>query len=353
MKGQIFFIVGVQRSGTTLLSSLLDKHPDIDMEPTSIGFRIVTCFNNFYDLLPHNLEHSRKEVMAWIIENDDKGRLAKIIDYEHLEEYATIRDLIEQSIAKKLATNGQLVWGDKSPNLQHFAKDLMLLIPEAKFLHIVRDGRANAYSMSSRSYKNLRLSAQEWVDGNVYGMLNQEILGTERYKILKYEDLLQEPEKELRGVCNFLEIEFVAEMMDLSDDTLPEEKKYVKSFFDRSKIDKWKKQLSTAEIEKIEGIQGPLLKQLDYPLAAKKTLKYQQLPLWQRIGYNQVDNLKQLFRGKQIGMKDKEKVVLKFSLKNRVYSFLTVWIRDFVHMRIFKSWFSRYFYKEKFFKKKK
>jgi len=275
-----------------------------------------------------------------------------LLDFEHLEEYNTIRDLMEQSIAKKLAANGQLLWGDKSPNLQHFAKELMLLIPEARFIHIVRDGRANAYSMSSRSYKNLKLSAQEWVDGNVYGVINQEMLGAEQYKFLKYEDLLSEPESELKALCEFLAIEYTEAMLDLSDDNLPEEKKYVKSFFDVSKIDKWKEQLSPSEVEKIEKIQGPLLKQLGYDLAAPDIVQYKQLPLWRRLFYNQVDNVKQLFRGKQMGMKEKEKVVLKFSLKNRVYSFLTVLVRDFVHFRIFKSLFSRYFYKEKFLKRK-
>lgn len=351
MKGNMFFIVGVQRSGTTMLSVMLSKHPDIEMEPNSIGFRLVTCFNNYYDLLPHNAQYDKREVLSWLIEKDDKGRLGKLLDYKNADQYNTVRDLVDGSIAKKLAQKGKLVWGDKSPNLQHFLGELMALIPNAKFLHIIRDGRATAYSMHKRSYKNLKLCAQEWVDGNIFGWVNEDVLGPDQYKVLKYEDLLNNPSKELESVCSFLEIPYSEKMLDLSNDHLNEKQQYVKSKIDRSKIDKWKNQLQHNQIQQIEMIQGPLLKQMGYKLFDQKNKKFKQLSLRRRMFYNQIDNVKQLFRSKQIGMRNQEKVVIRLSLKNRVYSFLTVLIRDFFTLKIFKSLFSRYFYTEKYMKK--
>lgn len=352
MKSKIFFIAGVQRSGTTLLQTLMSKHPAILMEKRSIAFRIITCFKNLYDLLPYNIQHDKKEILQWLIENDDKGRLAELIDFEHVEKYDNIRALIQQSIYKKTIKKGKQIWGDKSPNLQHYLSDLMLLIPEAKIIHIIRDGRANAYSMSTRSYKNLELSAQQWVEGNIFGLVNQNILGKENYKLLKYEDLLQNPEKELKAVCEFLEIPFSSEMLDLSDDNLSADKRYVKNFFDTSKINKWTKQLSKKELQKVERIQGPLLQKLGYSLE-NKTINFKILSLRRKILLNQMDNLAQLFRRKRIGMKGQEFVELDLSFKNRLYSFLTVLTRDFMSLPIFKALFSRYFFKEKYYKKRK
>ena len=347
-----FFIVGVQRSGTTLLSVMLDKHPAVLMEKKSIGFRIITGLKNMYDLLPFNMQHTKKEVLKWLIKKDENGRLASFLDYRNIEKYDTIRDLVESSIEKKLSETEKIIWGDKSPNLQHFANDIMLFLPKAKFIHIVRDGRANAYSMSTRSYKNLSLSAQEWVDGNIYGMVNQEILGKEHYKIIRYEDLLSNPEKVAKEVCIFLDIPFASEMIKLSDEVRDKENSYVKNFFDESKIDKWKQQLSSQKLKKVETIQGPLLKELGYELQTPSVgLNYKQLSLRQRIWYNQKDNIKQLFHRRRIGMKDKEMVKLIIPFKQRAYTFLMVLIRDLMNFTIFKSLFSHFFYKEKLYTK--
>ncbi|MGK0390608.1 MAG: hypothetical protein ACI94Y_003366 [Maribacter sp.] len=351
MEPKIYFIVGLQRSGTTLLSVLLGQHPDILMENNAIGFRIITCFKNLYTLLPHNIGIDENEFLEWLIENDEKGRLAELLDYKNIAEYSNIRKLVEGSIYKKLEQNNKKVWGDKSPNLQHFMGDLMLLIPNAKIIHIVRDGRSNAYSMSRRSYKNLSLCAQKWVDGNIFGIVNQHILGKDNYQLVQYENLLLQPEKELQSICDFLDIPFTTEMLDLSNQEIAEDKKYVKSSLIQSKIDDWKRALSKKETEQIEKIQGPLLKKMGYELTSNIT-EFKLLSLRKQIFYNQVDNFKQLFRRKSIGMKNKEKIVMERSFKNRAYEFITVLTRDLLSLKIFKSLFSRYFYREKYFKKK-
>jgi len=350
MNGKIFFIVGVQRSGTTLLQKLLSNHPDVLMQKRSIAFRIITCFKNLYDLLPFNVKHDKNEFLKWLIKNDENGRLKKLIDYKNIEKYKNIRDLIQKSIHKKINLHGKKIWGDKSPNLQHYLNDIMLLIPEAKIIHIVRDGRANTYSTSTRSYRNIELSAQEWVDGNIFGLVNQDILGKENYKILKYENLLSQPQNELQSICEFLGIPFVDSMMDLSIEKTSDRKSYVKSFFDTSKINKWKEQFSLKEIKKIEKIQGELLMKFGYQLE-NEIDDFKNISLRRRIFLNQKDNVKLLFKKKRIGMKEQELVELNLSFKSRLYTFLSLIFRDFTSLPIFKSLFSRYFFKEKYFKK--
>ncbi|MEO1516114.1 MAG: sulfotransferase [Bacteroidota bacterium] len=342
-----FFISGVQRSGTTMLSVMLEKHPDVLMEKRSIAFRIISCFKSLYDVLPYNLSIDSKELLRWLVDNDSKGRLATVIQSDLLQPSGSvnIRQLIQSSIDQKLAQEGCLLWGDKSPNIEYFANDIMLLMPKAKFLHIVRDGRAVAYSMSTRSSRNLLLSAQKWADGNVCSLVNQQILGPDRFKIIRYEDLLTQPEKVMRSVCDFLELPFVPEMLQLTDPSLEGDKSYVKNYFDRSKIDKWRDQLSERSLRKIEQIQGPLLEQLGYERSPFGDLPHRPLSVWQRIRYNQADNIRQLFRSRRMGMVDRKNVEIHIPLKNRLYIFAKVFTQDVFSVPIFKHLFPRVYYR--------
>ncbi|MFK7809337.1 MAG: sulfotransferase [Saprospiraceae bacterium] len=345
-----FFIVGCQRSGTTLLSVLFEKHPHIYMERKVMAFRLITCFDNLYELLPLNLKHNRKEFIKWLIENDLQGRLKELIDLEHLATYDNVRELIKGSIEKKLKTEGKVIWGDKAPNGQHFINDLLKLIPEAKFIHIIRDGRANAYSMSTRAYQSLALSAQLWVDGNIQALVNQQLIGKEQYKFVHYENLLREPEKEVRAICSFLQIPYNASMLDLEDQQLQKEESYVKSFFDISKIDKWKQQLTDRETRIIENIQGPLLKELGYELAiSKEQLSFKYLSVGRRFYLQMKDNFKQLFRSKRTGMVDKELVEINISLLSRIDTFIRVLIQSLFSKAIFRSLYQRIFFANKVF----
>jgi len=345
---QTFFIVGVQRSGTTLLSVMLGNHPEILLERRSIAFRIITGFKNQYDLLPHHLEASPKDFLKWLIENDEGGRLAALIDHEKIGQYSTVRELIQASISKKLSTTGKIIWGDKSPNLQHYLSDLLLLIPNAKIIHIVRDGRANAYSMAKRTPRHLLLSAQQWVDGNIFGIVNQQILGEKQYHLIHYEKLLQEPEEALRKVCDFLKISWQESVLSTVDSALPEDKRYVKNFLDQKKMDTWKDNLSENKIRKIEEIQGTLLRRLGYTTETDTTtLLSRPLSLRRRIMYNQWDNLKMLFRSKKTAMINKEMVEVRISLKSRIKKYLSNLTRDFLSFPIFKTLFWRNFYRKR------
>ena len=348
-----FFIAGVQRSGTTLLSVLLSNHPDILMERRSIAFRIVSCFKHGVDLLAHNVDVDEKDFLEWLIRQDQNGRLAELIDEEQIEKGSTVRELIDHSIRKKLQESGKVIWGDKSPNIEYFIPDLLMLMPDTRIIHIIRDGRANANSMSRRASRHLLWSAQQWVDGNLKGLMNEQVLGSDSYQLVRYEDLMRNPEKELRAICDFLEIPFSADMLSLADGDLEDGNRYVKNYFDQSKIDQWKTQLSESAIKKVEKIQGPLLKRLGYELITPPNeQKHRPLSLLRRIYYNQLDNVKTLFRSERVGMKNREQVLIRMSFKSRLYNFLRVFVQDFVSLPLFKKLFPRVFYRQKYFTKK-
>lgn len=343
-----FFIAGVQRSGTTLLSVLLSNHPAVDLDGFSTAFRLITCFKNYQKVLPLNLQHEEDKVLAWKIKTDYKGRLADLLDYENIDQYPTIKTLLHQSIEQQLKSAGKQVWGDKAPNLQHYLAETLLLFPDTKIIHIVRDGRATAYSHSRRAHKNMLLAAQEWVDGNVIALVNQKMVGKSQYMIVKYEDLLEDPEKLVRDICRFLDLAFDQKMLDMSAAQPGDEsERYVKSTFDRSKIMQFKSQISPKMLQKIERIQGTLLHKFGYELIHPDTAhKAQPLSLSKRIFLTQSDNVRMLFRSKRMGMIDRKNVEVPLSFRNRWSKFVMTFSRDFMPRALFDKLFQKVYNKE-------
>lgn len=329
-----FFITGVQRSGTTLLSVLLSNHPEIDIDGFATAFRLIACFKNYEKVLPLNFLEEENAVLKWKIEKDYKGRLAHFLDYKNLEQYDSIKGLVEASINKRLETKNKTVWGDKSPNLQHYTGDILKLIPDAKFIHIIRDGRATAYSHAARAHKNILLAAQEWVSGNTAALVNQKMLGSKQHLIVKYEEMLAFPEQTARKICTFLDLEFHASMLDMSNGE--EEESYVKSTFDTSKIDAFRTQIPADTLLKIEKIQSPLLQKMSYSVVHSETLKTARpLGIFKWIWLHQIDNFKMLFRSKRMGMIDRKNVEIPISFRNRWSKFVMNLAHDFLPKEIY------------------
>ncbi len=339
-----FFIVGVQRSGTTLVSKMLGNHSSVLMEDQAKAYRLIGAFDNMYELLPYNLELPKTEFLEWIIANDKNDRISQVIDSSLLAKGDNVRKLIHGSLLSKVSKQGKTIWGDKAPNLQHYARDVSFYLPSAKFVHIVRDGRATAASMKKRSYRNIVLSADLWLQGNIFAIANQHILGAEKYMIVKYEDLLEAPETTMRKVCEFLEISFEPAVLDLSGQQSSDGSNYVKSFLDKGKIDRWKNELSVKEVRKVEEVQGDLLRHFGYEVSAQVL---RPLSFRRKAYLMMIDNWRMLFRRKKKGMKDWQTVEYKDSFRSRFGRFAMVIGGVFFSRPLYKSLFKQFFYKEK------
>jgi len=206
--------------------------------------------------------------------------------------------------------------------------------------------------MSIRSSRNLLLCAQQWVDGNIQALVNQQIAGKERYLIIHFEDLVKNPEKTLKAVCEFLNLTFSAEILNPKEESKANEVNYVKGDFDESKIDSWKKDLSVKQIHKIEKIQGPLLDKFGYTLETTSDVyEHKPLSVLKRVLYKQVDNIRSLFRSKRMGMVDRKLVEIKIPFKNRVYTYFKVLTQELMSVQILKAMFPRVFYRKRHFDK--
>lgn len=341
-----FFIAGAQRSGTTLLSVVLAKHPAIDIDGNALAFRLISCFGLYKEVLPYNVDHNWAELQQWLVNQDYKGRLAELFTDINFDQQGSANAAIRAAIEQRLQQRGKSVFGDKAPDVEHFIPQLMMLVPEAKIVHVVRDGRASAASKANRAHKTLLLAAQEWVESLTMGLHNQGLMGEERYKLLRYEDLLSAPEATTRELCAFLGLEFdpamVAETPRENDGNA-----YVKSAFDTSKIDAFKTQLTTSQRRQTERLQAPLLQRFGYELEFSDSLRlHRPMSMLKRVWLRQRSNAAQLLVAKREGMTNRETRVVKVSLSSRLKTFVYYLAFDFIPKRAFRRLFRKRFVKE-------
>ena len=103
---------------------------------------------------------------------------------------------------------GKPRWGDKSPGYSLHIRRISKLLPEARFVHLIRDGRDVRLSQLQRGtdHPTVERHAKRWKRRVEIG--RTQGAEVEHYMEVRYEDLVTEPEPELRRICEFSELEF-------------------------------------------------------------------------------------------------------------------------------------------------
>ncbi|HUJ56843.1 MAG TPA: sulfotransferase [Gaiellaceae bacterium] len=256
--------MGVSRSGTTLLKEMLDRHSVLAI-PTESYF--------VPQLWDRHGEHPARDAFL-----DDVGRLARIREWGVTPEAVAERLPAEPTFAQAIGAVyrayadllGKPRYGDKTPSYMQRLEVLERAFPGALYVHLVRDGRDAALSflaMKRRPRFNwarprgLLSFAAQWRRELAAARRFGARLGDGRYLELRYEDLVGDPERELRAVCGFLGLEFEPALLDYHRDVDPA------SLLDHPKLAEppgagrsdWRAQLDAARQESFEAVAGPLL----------------------------------------------------------------------------------------------
>jgi len=183
---------------------------------------------------------------------------------------------------------GKPRWGDKTPYYVRKMKIVHKVLPEARFVHLVRDGRAVALSIKDLWFgpDTFEECAQWWVER--LDEAREKAKGLPHYIEVRYEDLVHEPEPNLRRICEFIEIPFDERMVRYYEnvderialEAPPEEvapdgrvvstdermkiMENLKRPPDPSRIDRWREEIPAAELAKFEAIAGERLRELGY-----------------------------------------------------------------------------------------
>jgi len=232
--GVPFFIVGSGRSGTTLLRLILSGHSRIEIPPeTWFILPLVRRFPLREPLKPEQVR-AVAEVMTHNYRWPDMGIAADAFRAQAMSlAKPCLVDLIDIVYRHHLAAAGKPRIGDKTPPYIEIIPQLSALYPDAKFIHLLRDGRdvAISYIDLKWQFPGCRCYERnfEWTRALRFreAYRNSKI----DWKILDvtYEDLVREPEAVIRRICAFLGEEFEPRMLAWAErvDKVPERERVI------------------------------------------------------------------------------------------------------------------------------
>ena len=208
------FVIGAQRSGTTMLRLMLNRHPDV-VVPFESGFitEFIPRQAEFGDLAdPANAARLLSAIAAHpLVKKGDLIQDPKAILARPISDYASLCDAIFSVYAEG---QGKRRWGDKTPSYVTEIDQLCRLFPGCKILHIVRDGRDVALSNLRVGWgiHNLPRAAHDWRWKTLLAHKMGALLGPNYFE-LRYEELVTAPEQHLRRICEFLDLQYDPRML--------------------------------------------------------------------------------------------------------------------------------------------
>jgi hypothetical protein len=273
-------IVGRGRSGTTLLQAILTTHPDLAIPPES--HLLVTLGRR----CPR---YERPEGFAMERFAVDFGRHwgfrrwgmpeAEVRAALEASLPGTCADAVRAVYARYAALRGKTRYGDKTPIYVLHIPFLARLFPEARFVHLIRDGRDVALSYLDARFgpRTVGAAAVSWKRFVNQGRRAGRALGPARYLELRYEDLLADLEGQVRRVCGFIGIGYEPSMLRYFEDvnavvagTRYETEHRNLRLPPTKGLRDWRRQMSRQDVALFEAIAGDLLFQLGYERAVPR-----------------------------------------------------------------------------------
>jgi hypothetical protein len=208
-------IVGVARSGTTLFRLMLDAHPALAIPPET-GFLLASFEAGLAGEDPRAaffraVTGYPPDAPAWgdhhIPAESFRRRLREIEPFSVAEGFRLFYRMYAERFGKPR-------YGDKTPMYAPHLAYLEGLLPEARFLHLIRDGRDVVASLGRQWFSpgpDIESQAAYW-RYQVAAARRQGAL-CRHYLEVRYEDLVRRPAAELRRVCAFLDLEFHPDML--------------------------------------------------------------------------------------------------------------------------------------------
>jgi hypothetical protein len=233
-------LVGAERSGTTLLRLLLDHHPKIAFQRE---------FEFAVDLLgPDGQRPGDREFQQWLRENFVFQGSGFTID-ESLEYRDLLNDFLHQKQGDKALIGATIH--------RHYQR-IPFLWPKARFIHLLRDGRDVARSCIGMGWAgNVYAGADEWIEAIDLWEKTKATIPEEDRIEMRYEDLVENTEDELKRLCKWIGVEYNSAMFDYTKTT--------KYRAPNAKLaHQWKRKLDDNDLQLIEARIGHYLDQYGY-----------------------------------------------------------------------------------------
>jgi hypothetical protein len=285
-------VVGSPRSGTTLLRLILDSHPQLAIPPE-------TWFLPAAQKLTGSGEALREELFQFVVSYPASAPAWDDFQIPAEDFHARLQEIEPFSIAEGFRLFyrmyaerfGKPRWGDKTPLYCRHLPYLQELLPEARFVHIVRDGRDAAVSLRERWFSpgfDIETQANHWRDNVAAARAGGAVC--QHFLEVRFEDLVQQPESTVRRICGFIDLDYHPAMLEyperapsrleehrtryrtdgsvlVSQEERLRQSAHTRQPPDAEKVGIWRRILSDEENRRFEEIAGDLLATYGYPLS--------------------------------------------------------------------------------------
>ena len=295
---QCLFVMGAPRSGTSWLHNMIAEHPCVFSKPGETTF------------FPNHVTPAEK---AWSEEKQDlaerewwsRGLPNKITETNYFEVLARF----VHGFYQKLETdNGCTHYVEKAPENVHAVHTIKKYAPNARFIHIVRDGRNVAISMISAQRRlglgagNVLEGAQEWTQHVCAGREAGRYEGA--YYEVKYESMLADGAAELKRIYDFCQLDYTDDLVndivaghDFSNKSDGLETSGVTRI--KGNIHEgWREKMTPMDRYLFDIVAGDLLMELGYAEPdwwCDSSLQWLRLKIQRRIAWEIISRVKRLF----------------------------------------------------------
>lgn len=267
------FIVGCDRSGTTLLRLMLNQHSRIAIpDESDFVSYIIDRKDKYGDLREdRNLEKLCNDLFSVeryrIWQLDDR-----IVRKRIMESNRSLNELLRTPYELHLEQKGKKRWGDKTPHYALYVLPIHEIFSDAKFIHVIRDGRDVAVSLKNvRWYSNNIINiSHHWKKMVEVGCASKKVLANQ-YMEIKYEALVSYPEAIVKRVCEFIGENYESQMIEYYESAQNNfaemymgDHELLKKKPTTQRIGVWRTHLSRSQVRIFEIIAGKTLESAGY-----------------------------------------------------------------------------------------
>jgi hypothetical protein len=278
---EFVFIIGIARTGSKIYMNILNKHSEIDVltELHFLAPRWVRKDFRYYVKKNIGNINTKNDVLKlmnlmysgtlngtfWVTDSEDnldlQNRITGLdkdkLTMEILNSTKSYKEIFKILMEQHAIARNKKKGGAKFPVDIAFVPDLINWFPDSKFVHIIRDPRAVYSSMVLSDLKQSSTSKKRnkyligllrlfylWRQYKKAMKLHRRFKNMSNYYISRFEDIILRPEKYLKQLCEFLEIDFKENMMfpPVVDSSFGASNK--KIGFDKNTLTRWKTHIS-------------------------------------------------------------------------------------------------------------
>lgn len=273
------FIVGIPRSGTTLLTQILNASGQIYFGTETHFFEFINRRKNKNgkekELIKEYLDQQKNQFLKYFQLTD----LEWSEIYRYSESADTIKEFITYFFKYEANRKGIERWGEKTPGHYAHISEILRYFPQAKIINIIRDPRA-----VFQSHQKVNWGEKSPLKFVKRYKLNIEVSNSSKncsnLLTVKFEDLLSNPRDVVQNICAFCDLKFSNSMIEsfynesnVNYDNKLESWKFNYNEIKESKIDSWNNEEYRVSNQFISYLLKEKLVELNYPEMQKISMQ--------------------------------------------------------------------------------